>query len=154
MVLSLYHEIFRSFYHWQKWCPCKRSRSEVKSQDPRGQNPNWPFLDCNSSLNSHMMMKWCKKLDVAYEGCPIVFHGHLSNFKFTRLKQIVVFDPNWVLPDCNSGLNSPMAMKWCTKFKVAKRRCPIVFQDHLSNLKVTRDKKNNWFWPKLCISGL
>ena len=21
------HEIFRSYYHWQKWCPCKRSRS-------------------------------------------------------------------------------------------------------------------------------
>ena len=28
MFLSLYHhEIFRSYYHWQKWCPCERSRS-------------------------------------------------------------------------------------------------------------------------------
>ena len=33
MFLSLYHhEIFRSYYHWQKWCPRKRSRSEVKDQ--------------------------------------------------------------------------------------------------------------------------
>ena len=24
--------IFRSYYHWQKWCPCKRSRSEIKCQ--------------------------------------------------------------------------------------------------------------------------
>ena len=24
------------------------------------------------------------------------------------------FDPNWVFPYCNSGLNSLMAMKWCT----------------------------------------
>ena len=27
---SHHHEIFRSYYHGQKWCPCKRSRSEVK----------------------------------------------------------------------------------------------------------------------------
>ena len=28
MFLSPYHhEIFRSYYQWQKWCPCKRSRS-------------------------------------------------------------------------------------------------------------------------------
>ena len=27
---SYHHEIFRSYYHGQKWCPCKRSRSEVK----------------------------------------------------------------------------------------------------------------------------
>ena len=26
---SYHHEIF-SYYQWQKWCPCKRSRSKVK----------------------------------------------------------------------------------------------------------------------------
>ena len=36
---SYYHEIFRSYYHGQKWCPCKRSRSEVKGQGHRGQHP-------------------------------------------------------------------------------------------------------------------
>ena len=36
---SYHHEIFRSYYHWQKWCPCKRSRSEVEGQGHRGQNP-------------------------------------------------------------------------------------------------------------------
>ena len=72
MFLSSYHhEFFRSYYHWQKWCPCKRSRSEVKVTEVKT-HPS-PFPDCNSSLNSHMMMKWCKKLDVAYERCPIVF---------------------------------------------------------------------------------
>ena len=34
------HEIFRCDYQWQKWCLCKSSRSEVKSQVYRGQNPN------------------------------------------------------------------------------------------------------------------
>ena len=29
-TFSSYHEIFRGDYHWQKWCPCKRSRSKVK----------------------------------------------------------------------------------------------------------------------------
>ena len=36
IFLSLYHhEIFRSNYHWQKWCPCKSSWSEVKGQGHR-----------------------------------------------------------------------------------------------------------------------
>ena len=56
---SYHHEIFRSYYQWKKWRPCKRSRSEVKGQGHRGHNPTLPFPDCNSSLNSHMMMKWC-----------------------------------------------------------------------------------------------
>ena len=54
---SYHHEIFRSYYQWQKWRPCKRSRSEVKGQGHRGHNPTLPFPDCNSSLNSRMMMK-------------------------------------------------------------------------------------------------
>ena len=36
---SYYHEIFRNDYYWQKWCPCKRWRSEVKGQGHGGQNP-------------------------------------------------------------------------------------------------------------------
>ena len=40
MFSSSYHpEIFRSNYHWPTWCPCKRSRSEVKGQGHRGHDP-------------------------------------------------------------------------------------------------------------------
>ena len=63
----------------------------------------------------------------------VKFQGH------TALK-IIKFDSNWVFPDCNSSLNSPMAMKCCTKLDTAKERCPIVFQCHPSNFKVTRYK--------------
>ena len=35
-----HHEIFRRDYQWQKWCLCKSSRSKVKGQGYRGQNPN------------------------------------------------------------------------------------------------------------------
>ena len=66
----------------------------------------------------------------------VKFQGH------TALK-IVEFDPNWAFPDCNSSLNSPMAMKCCTKLETAKERCPIVFQGHPSNFKVTRDKTSS-----------
>ena len=36
---SYHHEIFRSYYQRQKWCPCKRSRLGVKGQGHRGQHP-------------------------------------------------------------------------------------------------------------------
>ena len=82
-----------------------------------------------------MHRAWSSIVEVPY--CfwrsSVKFQGH------TALK-IVKFDPNWVFPDCNSSLNSPMAMKCCTKLETAKERCPIVFQGHPSNFKVTRYK--------------
>ena len=75
----------------------------------------------------------------------VKFQGH------TALK-IIEFDPNWAFPDCNSSLNSPMAMKCCIKLETAKERCPIVFQGHPSNFKVTRYKispilTQKWAFP-------
>ena len=82
-----------------------------------------------------MHRAWSSIVEVPYcfSRSYIKFHGH------TALK-IVEFDPNWAFPDCNSSLNSPMAMKCCTKLETAKERCPIVFQGHPSNFKVTRYK--------------
>ena len=36
---SYNYQIFRSDYQWQKWCPRKMSRSEIKGQGHIGQNP-------------------------------------------------------------------------------------------------------------------
>ena len=36
-------------------------------------DPDWAFPDCNSSLNSPVVKKWCTKLEVALKRCPIVF---------------------------------------------------------------------------------
>ena len=37
MLLSSYHhELFRGYYHWQKWCPCK-TRLEVKVTEAKTQ---------------------------------------------------------------------------------------------------------------------
>ena len=82
-----------------------------------------------------MHRAWSSIVEVPYcfSRSSVKFQGH------TALK-IVEFDPNWAFPDCNSSLNSPMAMKCCTKLETAKERCPIVFQGHPSNFKVTRYK--------------
>ena len=97
-------------------------------------DPNWPFPDSNSSLNTPMAMKcWSSIEEVPYclARSYVKLQGH------TALK-IVDFDPNWAFPDCISSLESLMATKWCTKLEVALKRCPIVFQGHPSNFKVTR----------------
>ena len=83
-----------------------------------------------------MMHKaWSSIVEVPYcfSRSYVKFQGH------TALK-IFEFDPNCAFLDCNSSLNSPMAMNCCTKLETAKERCPIVFQGHLSNFKVTRYK--------------
>ena len=71
---------------------------------------------------------------------PFCFSRSYVKFQGNTALKIVEFDPNWAFPDCNSSLNSPMAMKCCTKLESAKERCPIVFQGHPSNFKVTRYK--------------
>ena len=74
------------------------------------------------------------------EEVPYCFSRSYVKLQGHTALKIVDFDPNWAFPDCNSSLNSPMAMKCCTKLETAKERCPIVFQGHPSNFKVTRDK--------------
>ena len=72
---------------------------------------------------------------------PYCFSRSSVKFQGHTAKKIVEFDPNWAFPDCNSSLNSLMAMKSCRKLEAAWKRCPIVFQGHPSNFKVTRDNK-------------
>ena len=49
--------------------------------------------------------------------------------------QITKLDPNWGFWDCNSSLNSPMDLKWCTKCSAEEvpyclSRSSIKFQGH------------------------
>ena len=74
------------------------------------------------------------------EEVPYCFSRSSVKFQGHTAQKIVEFDPNWAFPDCNSSLNSPMAMKCSTKLETAKEICPIVFQGHPSNFKVTRYK--------------
>ena len=93
-----------------------------------------------------MHRAWSSIVEVPYcfSRWYVKLQGH------TALK-IVEFDPNWAFPDCNSSLNSPMSMKCCTKLETAKERCPIVFQGHPSNFKVTRYKTSPIFTQIGCF---
>ena len=87
----------------------------------------------DASIMMHKAWSSIEEVPYCLSRSSVKFQGH------TALK-FVEFDPNWAFPDCNSSLNLPMAMKCCTKLETAKGRCPIVFQGHPSNFKVTRDK--------------
>ena len=91
---------------------------------------NWRF-DSNLRLLGRSQLS--NPSDFPCSRSSVKSQGH------TALK-LVEFDPKWAFPDCNSSLNSPMAMKCCTKLETAKERCPIVFQGHPSNFKVTQYK--------------
>ena len=69
MILSIFSShtpLIRSNWHWQRQCPCKRSRSEVKVTEIKTNFvPIWASPDRNSSLKSHVANKWCTKLEAA-----------------------------------------------------------------------------------------
>ena len=99
------------------------------------------FPDCNSSLNSVMALKWCTKLNVVLKRCPIVFHGHLSNFRVTGHKKLLILTQIGRFRTV-----TPVWIHWwlwndtqCLK-QHSSKRCPIVFQGH------TRQKIANFDW--------
>ena len=53
------------------------------------------------------------------EEVPYCFSRSSVKFQGHTVLKIMEFDPEWAFPDCNSSLNSPMAMKCCTKLEVA-----------------------------------
>ena len=83
----------------------------------------------------HKAWSSIEEVPYCFSRSSVKFQGHIA-------LKIVEFDPNWAFPDFDSSLNSPMAMKFCTKLETAKKRCPIVFQGHPSNFKVTPDKSS------------
>ena len=55
-----------------------------------------------------MLIAWC-----CIEEVPYCFSRSFGKFQGHTGQKIADFDSNWAFPDCNSSLNSPMAMKWC-----------------------------------------
>ena len=81
---SYHHECLRGYSHWQEWCPCKSSRSDVKGHSHRGQINFCPNLGVSGPfLHLQMATKRCTKLKVALRRCSIVFRGQPLNFKDT-----------------------------------------------------------------------
>ena len=108
----------------------QRSKVKVTTQLSRflTVTPVWIHIWWRNDTYSLMLLR---RGALFFSRSSVKFQGHTA-------LQIVEFDPDWTFPDCNSSLNSPMAMKCSTKLKVAWERCPIVFQGNPSNIKVTR----------------
>ena len=59
----------------------------------------------------HKSWSGIEEVPYSFSRSSVKFQGH------TALK-IVEFDLNWVFPDSNSSLNTPMAPKWCIKLEI------------------------------------
>ena len=115
---SYYHVIFR-YCHWQMWCPCKRSRSEVKLIEVKKLLPQFgnfrtitPVLHHRGLRNDAQNSRWHKRSSLMFLRENVNFRGHTG-------RKIEDVDPNWARRGCNSSLNLLVVLKWCTKFEVA-----------------------------------
>ena len=120
--------------------PSVRSRSEVQSECHRGQNPTLPFPNRDTSLNSHMAMKWYTTLD---RGAPYCFQGHPSNFTVTRDQKK---NPSILTPNRRFRTVTPVWIHWWLWNEPQNlkqhRRGVLLFRCHPCSFKVTRDKKS------------
>ena len=137
MYLSSYHpQIFRSYYHWQMWCSCKRSRSKVKVTEVmtpfsrfRTVTPVWIHI---WRWNDAQILVLLRRGVLLF--FKVIFQDHTAK-KSSILTQIGRFRtvaPVWL---------HQWLWNLCTKLEAAYERCPIGFQGHLSSFKITRDKK-------------
>ena len=99
-----------------------RSDVHAKGQGHRRQNNFallWGFPDHQFSFDLQMTTTWCTKLWSCVGEVHCCFFEVIRQISRSYRKTIADFDPSWAFPDCNSGFNSPMTVKWCTKFEVA-----------------------------------
>ena len=143
MFPSSYHdEIFGHYYQWQKWCPCKKSRSEVKrSRSQRsksnlavsGPKPQFGFAYDDEMVNKAYSS--IEEVPYCFSRASVQFQDHTGQTKITD------FDPNWVFPDFNTSLNSPMALwNYVQSLKWHRRGAPLCSR-FPSNFKSTKDNK-------------
>ena len=127
-------------------CPIVFSRSPVKFQGHTGQKSNrfWPELGVSGLYLQFEINNGYEMMHISWssiEEVPYCFSRPSFTFQGHKGQKIAYSDPNWAFTDSYSSFISPMASKWCTKLDLVYKRWSVVFQGHLSNLKVTRDEK-------------
>ena len=93
-----------------------RQRSKVKVT--RGHDPNFRFRTVTPVWIHIWWWNDTYSLMLLRRGA-LLFFKVIRQISRSHGAEIAEFDPDWAFPDCNSSLNSPMAMKWCTKLEVA-----------------------------------
>ena len=112
MFLSSYHHVIvRNNLHWQKWCSCKRLRSDVKSQCHRGQNKSCPnltrierFLTVTPVLihrwlrNDAQSLKWHRRGALLFLRIFVKLQGHTGTewSILTRIEHLWTVNPVWI----------------------------------------------------------
>ena len=82
----------------------------------------WPRLGVSGLLLQFEFTNGYEMLHKAWgsiEEVPYCFWRSSVKFQGHTALKSVEFDPDWAFPDSNSSLNTPMAMKCCTKLEVA-----------------------------------
>ena len=150
---SLYHhEIFRSYYQCQTWCPCKRSRSEIKGQGLRAQTqlsrfrtvtPVWIPIWRRNHAQSLMLLR---RGAVIFLKSSVKFRGRTAKessivTQFGRFRTLTpVGIHQWLHND--------------TKSLKKHRRGALMFFKVICQISRSRGTKNHQFWPKLGVPGL
>ena len=89
-----------------------------KGQGHRGHDPNFRFRTVTPVWIHIWWWNDTYSLMLHRRGA-LLFFKVIRQISRSHGTKIAEFDPDWAFPDCNSSLNSPMAMKCCTKLEVA-----------------------------------
>ena len=136
---SYHHEIFRSYYQWQKWCPCKRSRSEVKGRTQfssfrtviRVSIHIWQWNDAQSFM-------WLRK-------GALSFSKVICQISRSHRTKITNFNPNWMFNFTNCFEMMHKAWHDIEGVPYCFSRSSIKFQGHAGQKIVDFDL--NWGLP-------
>ena len=92
-----------------KMMSMQKIKSEVRGQGHRDQTQ---FIRSRTVTPVRMHRWWWNHAQsLCFSRSSVKFQGHTG-------QKIAVYEPNWEFPDCNSSLNAPMALKWCTKLNI------------------------------------
>ena len=115
-----YVPIIVSSWNFQELLPMTKVRSmqnvKVKGQGHRGHDPNFRFRTVTPVWIQIWWWNDTYSLMLLRRGA-LLFFKVIRQISRSHGAKIAEFDPDWAFPDCNSSLNSPMAMKCCTSLK-------------------------------------
>ena len=95
----------------------------------------------------HKVWSSIGEVPYCFSKSSVKFQGHTG-------QEIADLYSNWVFPDCNSSLNSPMDLKWCTKLDTVLKRCPILFSKAIHQISMSHGTQYRQFWLELSVSEL
>ena len=107
---------FQELSHWTRVRSMQKVK--VKGQGHRGHDPNFRFRTVTPVWIHIWWWNDTYSLMMLRRGA-LLFFKVIHQVSRSHGAKIAEFDLDWAFPDCNSSLNSPMAMKCCTKLEVA-----------------------------------